>query len=95
MVRFCWSHGIAYRRRVNGYLEMVKPFATGPQETILNFAWIIGDEDQVTRQVQQDLDLLLSPYQERQPLTSNTVRNRYASIPIEDQLRTKPTKTSL
>ena len=57
---------------VNGYLEMVKPFATGPQETILNFAWIIGDENQVTRQVQQDLDLLLSPYQERQPLTSNT-----------------------
>nr|WKN38586.1 hypothetical protein K4G66_07710 [Tunicatimonas sp. TK19036] len=57
---------------VTSYLEMVKPFATGPQETILNFAWIIGDQDQVTSQVQQDVDLLLSPFNQRQPLVNNT-----------------------
>lgn len=61
-------------KAVQDYLTMVKPFATGPQETILNFGWIIGNEDQVTFKVQQDIDLLLSPFSQRQPLTSNTTK---------------------
>ncbi len=61
-------------KAVHDYLTMVKPFATGPQETILNFGWIIGNEDQVTNKVQQDIDLLLSPFAQRQPVTSNTVK---------------------
>ncbi|WP_299761256.1 hypothetical protein [uncultured Pontibacter sp.] len=48
---------------VREYLTMVKPFATGPQETILNFAWIIGDTTQVSVKAQQTVDRLLSPYQ--------------------------------
>jgi len=44
------------------YLNMVKPFKTGPQETILNFAWIIGDTSSVSLATQQALDRLLSPY---------------------------------
>ncbi len=44
------------------YLNMVKPFKTGPQETILNFAWIIGDTSSVSLATQQTLDRLLSPY---------------------------------
>ena len=47
---------------VINYLKMVKPFETGPQETILNFAWIIGDSSLVASSVQKQIDLLLSPY---------------------------------
>lgn len=49
-------------KEVREYLTMVKPFATGPQETILNFAWIIGDTTQVSVRAQQTVDRLLSPY---------------------------------
>lgn len=44
------------------YLKMVKPFKTGPQETILNFAWIIGDTSSVSLETQQSIDRLLSPF---------------------------------
>ena len=44
------------------YLKMVKPFKTGPQETILNFAWIIGDTTSVSTATQQSVDRLLSPF---------------------------------
>ncbi|MDT0691903.1 hypothetical protein RM549_19085 [Salegentibacter sp. F188] len=44
------------------YLKMVKPFKTGPQQTILNFAWIIGDTTSVSLATQQKLDRLLSPF---------------------------------
>ena len=44
------------------YLKMVKPFKTGPQETILNFAWIIGDTTSVSAATQQSIDRLLSPF---------------------------------
>lgn len=49
-------------KSVRAYLEMVKPFPTGPQETILNFGWIIGDETYVSRDVQMEADRLLSPF---------------------------------
>lgn len=44
------------------YLKMVRPFQTGPQETILNFAWIIGDTTSVNVKTQQQVDRLLSPF---------------------------------
>lgn len=47
---------------VADYLNMVKPTPTGPQETILNYAWIIGDTTQVSLGVQQEVDRLLSPF---------------------------------
>lgn len=43
------------------YLEMVRPTAVSPDETILNFAWIIGDLNTVSWEVQQELTRLLSP----------------------------------
>ena len=47
--------------RVRDYLEMVRPGPTGPAETIVNHAWIIGTEDRVPWEVQRDVDLLLRP----------------------------------
>lgn len=47
---------------VYSYLTMVKPFPTGPQETTLNYAWIVGDTSIVSRKVQQQVDYLLSPF---------------------------------
>ncbi len=44
------------------YLKMVKPFKTGAPETILNFAWIIGDTSVVSIKTQQTIDRLLSPF---------------------------------
>ncbi|GAA4437073.1 hypothetical protein GCM10023188_30860 [Pontibacter saemangeumensis] len=49
-------------KAVNSYLTMVKPFPTGPQETILNFAWIIGDTGTVSEATQREVDFLLSPF---------------------------------
>ncbi|MBU1823246.1 MAG: hypothetical protein KKG00_17330 [Bacteroidetes bacterium] len=51
---------------VRGYLTMVKPFPTGPQETILNYAWIIGDTSQISLRTQQQIDFLLSPFKNPQ-----------------------------
>ena len=48
---------------VTKYLKMVKPFPTGPQETILNFAWIIGNKEKISSATQMELDFLLSPFQ--------------------------------
>ncbi|WP_347160340.1 hypothetical protein [Pontibacter chitinilyticus] len=53
---------------VNGYLAMVKPFPTGPQETILNYGWIIGDTGSVSMATQRQVDFLLSPF--KQPKAS-------------------------
>src|SRR5690606_31543324 len=47
------------------YLTMVKPFPTGAEETILNFAWIIGNKDKVSASTQQEIDFLLSPFKNR------------------------------
>lgn len=47
---------------VREYLKMVKPTETGPHETILNYAWIIGDTTHVSMAVQQQVDRLLSPF---------------------------------
>lgn len=44
------------------YLTMVKPFPTGAEETILNFAWIIGSKDKISASTQQEIDFLLSPF---------------------------------
>lgn len=43
------------------YLEMVRPGAVSPNESILNFAWIIGDLNTVSWEVQQELTRLLAP----------------------------------
>ncbi|MCJ8163387.1 hypothetical protein MKJ04_00935 [Pontibacter sp. E15-1] len=53
-------------KAVDAYLTMVKPFPTGPQETILNYAWIIGDTAKVSKATQQQVDFLLSPFQNPQ-----------------------------
>ena len=47
---------------VERYLRMVKPSATGPRQTILNFAWIIGDASLISDDVQRQIDPLLSPF---------------------------------
>lgn len=46
---------------VADYLEMVRPSPTGPQETILNHAWIIGSEATLSMEVQRQVDRLLRP----------------------------------
>lgn len=56
---------------VKGYLEMVKPFPANPQETILNFGWIIGDNSQISRDVQMEIDRYLAPF----PLEEDQVEN--------------------
>lgn len=52
---------------VADYLEMVKPFRTNPQETILNFGWIIGDDSEISGDLQKEIDRYLSPF----PMESN------------------------
>ena len=47
---------------VKGYLEMVKPFPANPQETIINFGWIIGDDQFISRTLQMEIDRYLSPF---------------------------------
>jgi hypothetical protein len=54
----------------HNYLKMVKPFITGPQESILNFAWIIGDTTTISITTQQTIDRLLSPFNETTDTTS-------------------------
>ncbi|MGY5849671.1 hypothetical protein [Salegentibacter sp. F14] len=51
-----------FPQSVKDYLKMVKPFPTGPQETILNFGWIIGDSSQVSKNVQMEIDRYLAPF---------------------------------
>ncbi len=46
---------------VTDYLEMVRPFPSGPTHSIFNHAWIIGDEARVAWPVQQAIDRLLRP----------------------------------
>lgn len=47
---------------VRGYLKMVKPFAANPQETILNYGWIIGNTDHISRDTQIEIERYLSPF---------------------------------
>jgi hypothetical protein len=54
---------------VKNYLEMVKPFPANPQETILNFGWIIGNEDLISRELQMEIDRYLSPFPQREQRT--------------------------
>lgn len=44
---------------VRDYLTMVRPSPTGPEQTILNHAWIIGDEASLSWEVQRQIDVLL------------------------------------
>jgi hypothetical protein len=48
-------------QQVADFLRAVRPFPTAPQETILNFAWIIGDESRVSWETQKALHRLLAP----------------------------------
>lgn len=43
------------------YLEMVRPFASGPTATIRNHGWIIGDEAHLSWDVQKQIHRLLTP----------------------------------
>jgi hypothetical protein len=61
------------------YLKMVKPFRTGAQETILNFAWIIGDTSAISLNTQASIDRLLSPFN----LPEDTVIHREDPIETE------------
>lgn len=51
----------AVPQAVRDYLEMVRPDVPSPNETVLNFAWIIGDPRRVSWEVQQEITRLLSP----------------------------------
>jgi hypothetical protein len=46
---------------VTDYLEMVRPFLSGPTQTIINHAWIIGNETAVSWDVQKQVHRLLAP----------------------------------
>lgn len=46
---------------VRRYLENVRPYATDPRQTVLDFAWIIGDQTRVSWRVQREIDQLLRP----------------------------------
>ncbi len=46
---------------VERYLEMVRPFVSGPTETIRNHGWIIGDEERIALATQRQIHRLLSP----------------------------------
>ena len=48
------------------YLKMVKPFPANPQETILNYGWIIGDEEKISLDLQMQIDQYLSPFDIRE-----------------------------
>lgn len=43
------------------YLEMVRPFPSGPTATIRNHAWIIGDGAHLSWEVQKEIHRLLTP----------------------------------
>lgn len=66
-------------KAVSDYLKMVKPFPTNPQETILNFGWIIGTPKFVSKDLQMEIDRHLSPFplQEKKAPTAveDTVQN--------------------
>lgn len=49
-------------KAVADYLEMVRPFPSGPTHTILNHAWIIGDESRISWETQKQITRLLSPH---------------------------------
>jgi hypothetical protein len=51
----------AVPKSVVDYLNMVRPFPSGPTETILNHAWIIGDTTRISWAVQREIDNLLRP----------------------------------
>lgn len=46
---------------VTRYLEMVRPFPSGPTGTIRNHGWIIGDESRLSWDVQKQIHRLLAP----------------------------------
>lgn len=43
------------------YLKMVKPHPSGPSQTILNHAWIIGDTETISWNAQRQIESLLRP----------------------------------
>ena len=47
------------------YLEMVRPYPSGPRETVLNHAWIIGDTSRLSWGVQREITQLLSPRRDK------------------------------
>lgn len=65
---------------VVNYLKMVKPFPANPQETILNFGWIIGDDSKISQKLQMEIDSYLSPFPRKEPLaeteTDTTTTNQ-------------------
>ena len=48
-------------KSVVNYLDMVRPTMTGPTETILNHAWIIGNLGRISWPVQKQISELLQP----------------------------------
>lgn len=63
---------------VKDYLKMVKPFPANPQETILNFGWIIGDSRLISRSMQKEIDRYLAPF----PLEEDQVEMQ----PVQDTI---------
>ncbi len=73
---------------VKDYLQMVKPYPASPQETILNFGWIIGDNDQISRSVQLEIDRHLAPFPlEEEEATVKTVNDTIKQGMINDTLQ--------
>lgn len=60
---------------VKEYLKMVKPFPANPQETILNFGWIIGDDRYISRNVQMEIERHLSPFPLEEQANDTTNEN--------------------
>ncbi len=44
------------------YLQILKPYPTGPQEQLTNHGWVIGGEETITWETQTVLDQMLDPY---------------------------------
>lgn len=65
------------------YLELVRPFRSGPTATIRNHAWIIGDESRLSWDVQKKIHRLLTP-------TGLEPRGREPESDLAPTGRTKP-----
>lgn len=66
---------------VEDYLKMVKPFPTNPQETILNFGWIIGTTEHISSDLQMEIDRHLAPF----PLEENDIPQEVAQDTIQQE----------
>lgn len=75
---------------VSDYLKLVKPFPANPQETIMNYGWIIGDNAYISRAVQTEIDRHLSPFPLEEDAANTNSRND-TIVPGDTLLDNTPT----